>query len=137
MTHIKRWIIMLVLTIILVPTVKAETFTAKDDIIIDTKYYEFFKAQFGEDSKYKFFAYDCYYGNYNRTCYYGIDSKNNYVKIDYKNNSSSYQIHITIGVVENLTVNGVNVIEVGPTSISVIKYLLIFAFVLYIILLIF
>lgn len=128
---------MLVLTIILVPIVNAETFTAKDDIVIDTKYYDFFKAQFGEDTKYKFFAYDCNYGNYNRTCYYGIDSKNNYVKIDYKNSSSSYQIQITKGVDENMEVTGVNVIEVGPTSVTVIKYLLIFAFTLYIIMMLF
>lgn len=129
---------MLVLIIILVPTVNAESFTAKDDIIIDTKYYEFFKAQFGEDTKYKFFAYDCNYGNYNRTCYYGIDSNNNYVKIDYRNSSSSsYQIQITKGVAESLEVTGVNVIEVGPSSITIIKYLLIFAFTLYIIMMLF
>ena len=72
---------MLVLSIMLVPTVKADTYTTKDDIVIDTKYYEFFKAKFGEDTGYKFFAYDCTRSNYSytATCYYGIDKNNNYI----------------------------------------------------------
>ena len=129
---------MLVLSIILVPIVKADTYTTKNDIIIDTKYYDFFKAKFGEDINYKFFAYDCYYGNYNRTCYYGIDSNNNYVKIDYKNisSSSSYQIQITSGIDENFVLNGTNFIEVKVSSIVVIEYILIFVLVFFVLVMI-
>ena len=70
----------MVLVIIFLPTIKvnASSYVAKNDIIIDTKYYDFFNSQFGDDNSYQFFAYNCSYGNSIRTCYYGIDSNNNY-----------------------------------------------------------
>ena len=42
---------MLVLAIILLPTTKvnASSYVAKNDIIIDTKYYDFFNSQFGDE----------------------------------------------------------------------------------------
>lgn len=128
---------MLVLVITLVPIVKAETYTAKNDIIIDTKYYEFFKYQFGEDNNYRFFAYDCAYSNYNRTCYYGIDKKNNFVKIDYSNSGNSYQINITKGIDNNFKVNGTNVIEIKPSYISILTYGIAFLFIIWIVLALF
>ena len=115
---------MLVLVITLVPIVKAETYTAKNDIIIDTKYY-------------KFFAYDCAYSNYNRTCYYGIDKKNNFVKIDYSNSGNSYQINITKGIDNNFKVNGTNVIEIKPSYISILTYGIAFLFIIWIVLILF
>lgn len=123
----------MVLIIILVPTVNAQEYTAKEDIIIDTKYYEFFKAHFGEDKNYKFFAYDCYYGNYNRTCYYGIDNEYNYVKIDYTNSSNSYVIDISNGTDTSFSVSGANIIEVKPSATYQLIYGLAFALVLFVV----
>lgn len=120
---------MLVLIITLVPTVNADTYTSKDDIIIDTKYYEFFKAHFGEDNYYKFFAYDCYYGTYNRTCYYGIDKDNNFVKVDYTSSGNSYSMKIEKGVDNDFSVTGTNVIEVKPSFISQLVYGFTFSFI--------
>lgn len=122
---------MSVLAIMLVPTTKASalTYTAKDNIIIDTKYYEFFKAQFGKDKSYKFFAYDCEYNNYNRTCYYGIDKDFNYIDISYTSNSYSDLI-IKKGTDTNFSVSGVNVIEVQPDTNLTILYAITFFIVL-------
>ena len=122
---------MLVLSIMLVPTVKADTYTTKDDIVIDTKYYEFFKAKFGEDTGYKFFAYDCTRSNYSytATCYYGIDKNNNYYKISYVGD----KLNVSTGVDENFVLNGTNYIEVKVSDYTVIKYVLVFSLVLYII----
>ena len=49
---------MLALVIILLPITKvnASSYVAKNDIIIDLKYYEFFRSHFGEDNTYQFFA---------------------------------------------------------------------------------
>ena len=115
----------------LVPTVKADTYTTKDDIVIDTKYYEFFKAKFGEDTEYKFFAYDCTRSNYSytATCYYGIDKNNNYHKISYVGD----KLNVSTGVDENFVLNGTNYIEVKVSDYTVIKYVLVFSLVLYII----
>lgn len=127
---------MLVLLITLVPTIKvnASTYTTKDDIIIDQKYYEYFKANFKENNSYKFFAYDCNYGNYTRTCYYGIDSKNNYIKIDYKSSyGSSYDLQITKGVDDNFILQGTNYIEIVPTYNYLLFVSIIFIFSFYII----
>lgn len=120
---------MLVLSIMLVPTVKADTYTTKDDIVIDTKYYEFFKAKFGEDTEYKFFAYDCIRGNYSytATCYYGIDNNNNYYKISYVGD----KLNVSTGVDENFVLNGTNYIEVGVSAYTTIEYALVFSLILY------
>lgn len=126
---------MLVLGITLVPTisVKADSYTAKDNIVFDTKYYEFFDHQFDKNTSYKFFAYDCFYSNYNRTCYYGIDSNNNFVKISY--NSDSYSdLTITKGVDDNFSVVGTNIISVSPSSDTVILQVLVFSIILFVIL---
>lgn len=128
---------MLVLVIMLVPTinVSADTYTAKDDIIIDTKYYEFFKAKFGEDNSYKFFAYECTRSNYSysSTCYYGIDNDNKYYKISYVND----KLNVSTGIDDNFNLIGSNYIEVSPSFLSIICYTLIFFFVLYICLILF
>lgn len=117
----------------LVPTinVKADTYTTKDDIVIDTKYYEFFKAKFGEDTEYKFFAYDCTRSNYSytSTCYFGIDKNNNYHKISYVGD----KLNVSSGVDDNFVLNGTNYIEVKVDSSVVIKYALVFTLILYII----
>ena len=126
---------MLVLVIMLVPTirVKADNYTAKDNIVFDTKYYEFFDHQFDKNTSYKFFAYDCLYSNYNRTCYYGIDSNNNFVKISY--NSDSYNdLTITKGVDDSFSVTGTNIISVTPSSNTVILQVLVFSVTLFVIL---
>lgn len=123
----------MVLTIILVPisSVSAETYTSKDNAIINSTYYEFFKSQFGEDKYYKFFAYDCLgSGSYSRTCYYGIDNDFNYVKISYNSNN---ELQITKGIDEDFSVSGVNVIEVKPSINVQIAYGFAFVFVCYII----
>lgn len=122
----------MVLIIILVPTVNADEYTAKEDIIIDTKYYEFYKAQFGEDKNYKFFAYNCYYGSYTRTCYYGIDNDYNYVKIDYVSSGTSYVTNISKGTDTSFNVSGVNIIEVKPSATYQLTYGLAFCLVLYV-----
>lgn len=113
----------------LVPIIKvsADTYTTKDDIIIDTKYYEFFKAKFGEDTNYKFFAYDCTRSNYSytATCYFGIDNKNNYYKISYVGD----KLNVSTGIDDNFKLNGTNFIEVKVSELVVIKYILIFALV--------
>lgn len=126
----------MVLITTLVPTtkVKADTYTTKDDIIIDQKYYSFFNSNFKENSYYKFFAYDCDFGNYTRTCYYGIDTKNNYVKIDYKSSyGSSYDLQITKGVDDNFILYGSNYIEVSPSYNYLIHVTIIFIFSFFII----
>lgn len=126
---------MLVLLVILVPTTKvnAAAYTSKDDVIIDTKYYEFFKAQFGEDTSYKFFAYDCFYGTYTRTCYYGINKDNNYVNVDYTSSgTNSYSMIIKKGTDNNFSVTGTNVIEVSPSADYQLLYALTFFIVLFV-----
>lgn len=126
---------MLALEITLVPTidVKADNYIAKDNIVFDTKYYEFFDHQFDKNTSYKFFAYDCLYSNYNRTCYYGIDSNNNFVKISY--NSDSYNdLTITKGVDDSFSVTGTNIISVTPSSDTVILQVLVFSVTLFVIL---
>ena len=128
---------MLVLLIMLVPTIKvsAETYTAKSDIVIDTKYYEFFKAKFGEDKYYKFFAYDCTRSNYSytATCYYGIDKDYNYYKISY----SGDKLVVSSGIDEDFSLNGSNYIEVKPSVESQLLIAFVFAFVFYVIRLMF
>lgn len=127
---------MLVLVIILLPTIKvnASSYVAKNDIIIDTKYYDFFKNQFGDDNTYQFFAYNCIYGNSNRTCYYGIDSKNNYVKIDYNySDIYNYSLNISKGVDNDFSVSGDNIIYVKPSKTSILVYCVVFVLVFYVI----
>ena len=127
---------MLVLVIILLPITKvyASSYVAKDDIIIDLKYYEFFNSQFGEDNTYQFFAYNCIYGNSNRTCYYGIDIKNNYVKIDYNYfDSYNYSLNISKGVDNDFSVTGDNIIHISPSKTSTLTYCVVFIFVFYVI----
>ena len=127
---------MLVLVIIFLPIIKvnAISYVAKDDIIIDTKYYDFFKNQFGDDNTYQFFAYNCIYGNSNRTCYYGIDCKNNYVKIDYDyTDIYNYTLNISKGVDNDFSVTGDNIINVSPSKISILVNCVVFIFVFYII----
>lgn len=123
---------MLVLLIMLVPivNVSADTYTTKDDIVIDTKYYEFFKAKFGEDKIYKFFAYDCTRSNYSytSTCYYGIDNDNNYYKISYVGD----KLNVSNGIDDNFVLNGDNYIEVSPSNDTLIVYGLCFILVLFI-----
>lgn len=124
---------MLVLTIILVPitSVSADTYTSKDNTIIGSNYYDFFKSHFGEDKNYQFFAYDCYgSGSYSRTCYYGIDNEFNYVKISY---NSSNELEITKGVDKNFSVTGANIIEVKPSAEYQILRGLTFAFLILVI----
>ena len=126
----------MVLVIILLPitNVDASSYVAKNDIIIDTKYYDFFKNQFGNDNTYQFFAYNCIYGNSNRTCYYGIDSKNNYVKIDYKYiDNYNYSLNISKGVDNDFSVSGDNIINVKPSKTSILVYSVVFFFVFYVI----
>lgn len=120
---------MLVLTIILVPitSVSADTYTSKDNTIIGSNYYDFFKAQFGEDINYKFFAYDCYgSGTYSRTCYFGIDENFNYIKISY---NTENELQISKGIDEGFSVSGVNVIEVQPSVSYQLLYGLTFVFI--------
>lgn len=126
---------MLALGITLVPTinVKADSYTAKDNIIFDVKYYEFFDHQFDKNTSYQFFAYDCAYSSYNRVCYYGIDSNSNFVKITY--NSDTYgDILISKGVDTNFSVSGTNIISVTPSSDTVILQVLVFSITLLVIL---
>lgn len=124
---------MLVLLIMLVPTisVNADTYTTRDDIVIDTKYYEFFKGKFGEDTSYKFFAYECYRSNssYSSTCYFGIDNDNNYYKISY---NSENNLEITSGIDDNFVLNGTNYIEIQPSYNSVLTYVFCFILVLFV-----
>lgn len=114
----------------LVPTisVSADTYTTKDDIIIDTKYYEFFKAKFGEFATYKFFAYDCTRSNYsyNATCYYGIDSSNNYVKISYVGD----KLNVSTGIDENFKLNGSNYIDIKISSATITCITIVFSLVM-------
>ena len=127
---------MLVLVIILLPTIKvnASSYVAKNDIIIDTKYYDFFKNQFGDDNTYQFFAYNCSYGNSIRTCYYGIDSNNNYVKIDYNySDIYNYSLNISKGVDNDFSVTGDNIINVSPSKSSILVNCVVFIFVFYVI----
>lgn len=122
------------LGIILLPIIKvnAESFTVKENIVFDIKYYNFFEHQFDRNTSYRFFAYDCIYNSYTRTCYYGIDSKNNYVKISY--NSDNYNdLIITKGVDENFSVTGTNIINITPSSDTVILQVLVFSFTLLVI----
>lgn len=136
MTLIKKWIPMLALAIILLPIIKvnASSYVAKNDIIIDTKYYDFFKNQFGDDNTYQFFAYNCIYGSSNRTCYYGIDNNNNYVKIDYKYiDNYNYSLNISKGVDNDFSVSGDNIINVRPSKTSILVYCVVFIFVFYVI----
>ena len=126
----------MVLVIILLPTIKvnASSYVAKNDIIIDTKYYEFFRSHFGEDNTYQFFAYNCNYGSSIRTCYYGIDSNNNYVKIDYNYiGAYDYTLNISKGVDNDFSVSGDNIINVRPSKTSILVYCVVFIFVFYII----
>lgn len=127
---------MLVLVIILLPTTKvnASSYVAKNDIIIDLKYYEFFSSQFGDDNTYKFFAYNCYYGSSTRTCYYGIDINNNYVKIDYNYiDNYNYNLNISKGVDNDFSVTGDNIIYISPSKTAMLTYCVVFIFVFYII----
>ena len=127
---------MLVLVIILLPITKvnATSYVAKNDIIIDTKYYDFFKNQFGDDNTYQFFAYNCNYGSSTRTCYYGIDSNNNYVKIDYNYiDVYDYTLNISKGVDNDFSVTGDNIINVRPSNTSILVNCVVFIFVFYII----
>lgn len=127
---------MSVLVIILLPIIKvnASSYVAKNDIIIDLKYYGFFRTYFGEDNTYQFFAYDCNYGSSNRTCYYGIDINNNYVKIDYKYiDIYDYTLNISKGVDNDFSVTGDNVINISPSKTSMLIYCVVFIFVFYII----
>lgn len=127
---------MLVLVIILLPitNVNASSYVAKNDIIIDTKYYDFFNSQFGDDNSYQFFAYNCIYGNSSRTCYFGIDSNNNYVKIDYNyTDIYNYSLNISKGVDNDFSVTGDNIINVSPSKPSILVYCVVFIFVFYII----
>ena len=127
---------MLVLVIILLPTIKvnASSYVAKNDIIIDTKYYDFFKNQFGDDNTYQFFAFNCSYGNSIRTCYYGIDSNNNYVKIDYNySDIYNYFLNISKGVDNDFSVTGDNIIHINPSKTSILVYCVVFIFVFYVI----
>lgn len=127
---------MLVLALILLPIIKvnASSYVAKNDIIIDLKYYEFFRTHFGEDNTYQFFAYNCNYGSSNRTCYYGIDINNNYVKIDYKYiDNYNYTLNISKGVDNDFSVTGDNVINISPSKTSMLIYCAVFTFVFYII----
>ena len=127
---------MLALVIILLPTIKvnASSYVAKNDIIIDTKYYDFFNSQFGDDNSYQFFAYNCIYGNSNRTCYFGIDTKNNYVKIDYKYiDNYNYYLNISKGVDNDFSVTGDNIINVSPSKSSILVNCVVFIFVFYVI----
>ena len=136
MTRIKKWILTLVLVIILLPTIKvnASSYVAKNDIIIDTKYYDFFKNQFGDDNTYQFFAFNCSYGNSIRTCYYGIDSNNNYVKIDYNySDIYNYSLNISKGVDNDFSVTGDNIIYVSPSKSSILVNCVVFIFVFYVI----
>ena len=136
MTHIRKWIPMLVLVIILLPITKvnASSYVAKNDIIIDLKYYEFFRTHFGEDNTYQFFAYNCSYGNSTRTCYYGIDSNNNYVKIDYNySHIYDYSLNISKGVDNDFSVTGDNIIYISPSKTSMLTYCVVFFFVFYVI----
>lgn len=124
---------MLVLTIMLVPTIKvnATTYTSKDDIIISSNYYDFFKVNFGEDKSYKFFAYNCYgSSSYQRTCYYGIDKDFNYVNIKY---DTSNNLEIIKGTDTNFNVNGSNIIEVKPSNLSQLLYAITFIFIFFVI----
>lgn len=123
---------MLVLTIILLPitNVSALSYTSKDDIIISSTYYDFFRSQFGEDKNYKFFAYDCSSGNYSRTCYYGIDNDNNFVQIKY---NSSYNYEIIKGIDNDFSVIGNNIIEVKPSFSSQITQAITFIFIFFVI----
>lgn len=127
---------MLVLVIILLPTIKvnATSYVAKNDIVIDLKYYEFFNRQFGDDNTYQFFAYDCIYSSSKRTCYYGIDINNNYVKIDYDyTDNYNYTLNISKGVDNDFSVTGDNIINVSPSKTSILTYGLVFIFVFYVI----
>ena len=127
---------MLVLVIILLPITKANasSYVSKDDIIIDTKYYEFFNSQFGDDNSYQFFAYNCNYGSSTRTCYYGIDINNNYVKIDYNyTDIYNYSLNISKGVDNDFSVTGYNIINVSPSKSSMLIYCVVFTFVFYLI----
>ena len=127
---------MLVLVIILLPITKvnASSYVAKNDIIIDTKYYDFFKNQFGDDNTYQFFAYNCNYGSSKRTCYFGIDSNNNYVKIDYNYiDVYDYTLNISKGVDNDFSVTGDNIINVSPSKTSMMIYCVAFTFVFYVI----
>ncbi len=127
---------MLALVIILLPTIKvnASSYVSKNDIIIDTKYYDFFNSQFGDDNSYQFFAYDCNYGSSIRTCYYGIDINNNYVKIDYNYfDSYNYSLNISKGVDNDFSVTGDNVINVSPSKNSILVNCVVFIFVFYVI----
>lgn len=127
---------MLVLVIILLPitNVNASSYVAKNDIIIDTKYYDFFNSQFGDDNTYQFFSYNCIYGDSNKICYYGIDTKNNYVKIDYKyTDNYHYSLNISKGIDNDFSVTGDNIIYVSPSKTSILAYCVVFFFVYYII----
>lgn len=126
----------MVLVIILLPITKvnASSYVSKNDIIIDTKYYDFFKNQFGDDNTYQFFAYNCIHGSSNRTCYYGIDTKNNYVKIDYKYiDNYNYSLNISKGVDNDFSVTGDNIINVSPSKTSILVNCVVFIFVFYVI----
>ena len=120
----------MVLTTILVPTVKAESYISKDDVVIDSRYSNYFAEVFGEDREYTYFPYDCTFGSsYSRTCYFGIDSRNNYYDIEY----TSSGINIKKGVDNHFSVTGNNVITVHPKSTSVIKYGLAFIFIFFVV----
>lgn len=127
---------MLVLTIIPVVTVNAESYIADDTYIMSSQYHDFFRNYFGENVSYQYFTYKCNYNDYNRNCYYGIDKNNNYVKIEYQANGSyNYNQIITTGVDENFSVTGNNVFKVPINNNRIILYGLVFVFVIFILLL--
>ena len=105
---------MLVLTIMLVPTIKpkATSYIADDSVTMSSQYHDFFNNYFDGSKSYTYFPYSCYYNNnYNRTCYFGIDSENNYIKIYYNGDSYSTSQVMEKGVDENFSVTGNNVFK--------------------------
>lgn len=95
---------MLVLLIILVPTLNADTFVSNDNILISSSVHDFFQHYFDEFDTYKYFAYSC--GD--RTCYYGINQDNEFVRLYYTGNYGS-SLQIQSGIDDNFEVSGVNV----------------------------
>ena len=113
MIHTKKWTIMLVLTIMLVPIIKtkATSYVADDRVTIPSQYHDFFNNYFNGSKSYTYFPYSCYSSNYNRTCYFGIDSENNYINITYNGDNYNYNQVIEKGVDNNFSVTGNNVFK--------------------------
>lgn len=122
------------LIIILVPiTSYAQTYTSNDETIISSQYHELFNNYFDGSKSYLYFPYSCRVNNYDRVCYMGIDSEGHFLKVEYVAHGGSYSIKVKEGVDEDFSVNGSNVIRKDVSNSEVIKYLLVFAFVLAII----